>query len=408
MAINKYIGTATEAVQVDTFTPASITIGDVFTLTVNGIDGSTASIDYTAVDTSATTVSGALIIIWEAQVDSLFTGVTATGTSTVILTADTAGTAFDVASSATGVSPTFTRVATTANGGPQDWSDPTNWSEGTVPGATAGEDTFVENSSTDIIYGLDQSGAANVLDSLHVTRTYTGKIGNNGATGTIGTYLQVKTSKAFVGEFFEPGSAGGSSRIKLDFGTTACDLIVYHMAGSSDTGKQACRILANNAATEIKEIRKGSVGVASITNQISTIGDVLVSFETSVGTDASLTIGSGVTMGELKCIGGETFMKTSSTAIESRAGTLTISGAGGVGILTASGGSVKPVSSGIIAECNISAGSVDFTASAEARTVSTLTLTGGLLQYDRDVVTITNKVEPVTGAGRIQYRASRI
>jgi len=409
MAINKWLGTATTAVQVDTFTPASITIGDVFTMTVSGFDGTQSSIEYTAVDTSAATVSGALIGLWQAETtDPLFTGVTASGTATVILTANVAGTAFKVASSATGASPTFTRAATITNGGPNDWADPNNWSEGTIPGATASEDTFVEDSTIDILYGLDQSGAANTLTKLVIKKTYTGKIGWNGATGVIGDYLQVNTSKAFIGEPFDPGSAGGSSRLKFNFGTVACDIIVYFTANSSDAGKNACRIIANNAATEIKEIRKGSVGVAAITGETATVGDILISFDTAVGSDAQLTIGNGVTMGDLTCVGGDTFLKTSATTVESRAGTLTISGTGTVATLTANGGAIRPVSSGTITTCNITGGTVDFTASAEARTVTTLTLTQGLLQYEKEVVTITSKIEPADNAGRVQLRASRI
>jgi hypothetical protein len=100
MAINKMLFTATAVQQVDTFTPATIEATDVFTLTVTGFDGSSDSISYTAVDTSATTVSGALITLWNDSTASLFTGITASGTATVILTADVAGTAFKVASSA--------------------------------------------------------------------------------------------------------------------------------------------------------------------------------------------------------------------------------------------------------------------------------------------------------------------
>ena len=416
MAINKWLGTATAVAQVDTFTPATIEATDIFTLTVTGYDGTSDSISYTAVDTSADTVSDAIVTLWNAETGSLFTGITASGTSTVILTADTAGTGFKVASTTTdgggADTQTFARVATTTNAGPNSWNTATNWSLGTVPGEDAGgdgtEEVYVEDSSVEILYGLDNSGATYYLKSLHATKTYTGKIGWNGSGGLVGDYLQIKTSKAFIGEFFESGRASGSGRIKIDYGDTAADIIVYDTASSSDTNKSAYRMLANSASTNVKEIRSGSASIAAGTGETSTIGDTLISYELSVGTDATLSIGSGVTMGDLKCLGGTTFLKSSADTIETRGGTLTISGSGTVTTMNAKGGKVIPVSSGTITTCNIDGATVDFTASAEARTVTTLTLSSGLLQYDRDVVTIASKVEPVTGTGRTQYRASTI
>jgi hypothetical protein len=416
MAINKFLGTATAVSQVDTFTPATIEATDVFTLTVTGFDGSSDSISYTAVDTSATTVSDALITLWNDSTASLFTGITASGTSTVILTADVAGTAFKVASSAVdgggADTQTFTRAATTANGGPSDWSDPANWSEGTIPGATASEETHVEDSAIDILYGLDQSGAGNTLDSLHISKTYTGKIGWNGATGLVGDYLQLLASNIFIGEPFVPGNPQGSGRIKIDtspIGAAACEIIVYFMASSSDSGKQACRLITGDANTIVREIRQGSVGIAEGTGETSTLGSALISYETNIGTDASLVIGSGVTITTLNCDGGETFMKAGCTTLSSRGGTVIISGTGALGTLNVDGGFATPVSSGTITTCNIDSGTCDFTASAELRTVTTLKLTSpGVLQVDADVVTITSDISPKANAGRQQYRASKI
>ena len=410
----RWTGNAEATAQIHKYTVSNVGIGDVFTLTVTGFDGSTASIEYTAVDTSAATVSAALVGLWEAATGSLFNAITATGTVTVVLTADILGAAFKVASSATGVSPTFVRVATTANGGPNDWSDANNWSEGTVPGAVAGEDTFVEDSSVDILYGLDQSGAANTLTSLRVQRTFTGVIGWNGATGLVGDYLQVKATKAFIGEHFSPGIANGSGRIKLDFGSTQTSVAVDFMASSTDSPKPAFRMLADNALTDIIDIKQGSVGIAFDTGEASTVGDVQISFNTNRLADSTLEIGNGTTIDNLKCLGGESFLETLSTTsdvtlVTSEAGTLTISGTGAVTTLAVDGGIVKPVSSGLITTCTISSGTVDFTASSETRNVTTLTIEGpGILQYDKEIVTIANKVEPPTGAGRQQIRASKI
>ncbi len=104
------------AQQVDTFTPSNIQIGDVFTLTVVDYDSNSDFITYTAIDQLATTVSGALISLWNAEAGSLFTPITATGTDTVILTADAVTTAFTVIHN-TPIDAQFTRAATVPTGG---------------------------------------------------------------------------------------------------------------------------------------------------------------------------------------------------------------------------------------------------------------------------------------------------
>jgi hypothetical protein len=411
MAINRFLGTATAVAQVDTDTPASVGIGDVFTLTTTGFDGSSNVINYTAVDTSATTVSGALITLWNDSLDSLQTGITASGTATVILTADVAGTAFQVASSASGGSATFVPAATTANGGPNDWQDVNNWSLGTVPGEDTGdnsEDVYIEDSTVDILYGLNNTGATYYLQSLHVSRTYTGFIGHDGATGLVGAYLQVECAKLFVGELFSTGTAAGSGRIKIDTGATQpCDVIVYFTANPTDANKTAFRYLAANGSSDIKEIRVGSVGIAAQTGETATIGDVLVSFETSVGTDAKVEIGAGVTMNDLDCVGGETQLKCEANIVDCKGGTLTTSGTGDIATLNIDGGEARPASNGTITTCNLESGTADFTISAEARTVTTLNQNGGNLKYDSAFLTITNGPAP-SETGRKQLRTSNV
>jgi len=412
MAINTFLGTAPEVVQVDTCTPASVGIGDVFTLTTSGYDGTSNEIEYTAVDTSAATVSGALINLWNNSTDSLQTGITASGTATVILTADVAGTGFKVASSASGGSATFTRAATTANGGPNDWADPANWSLGTIPGDTAGEDVYLKESPVSILYGLDQSGISNVLDSLHINQSYLGTIGYDGVVGEIGDYLQIETDTLFVGENFFTTSASGSGRLKIDLGTNACDIIVYDTGSSLSNTRPSLRLLADNALTIIREIRKGSVGIAFTEGETSIIGTALQSYKTSINTDSSVTYGQGLTITSLDVIGGVAILLGSITTLTSEAGTTVIAGEGTITTLTTNGGTVTPAASGTITTCICNGGITDFTQSAEPRTVTTLKVADGATlkidQYDgvKGVVTVTNNIEPVE-AGRLLYRISK-
>lgn len=422
MAINRFLATATAVAQVDTFTPGgTIESDDIFILTVSGFDGSTEVVSAAAGGTTPTDVVTALSAAWataKAVSGSLASGMNESGTTTFILTSVTAGVAFKVVGTTTEANgdpadaQTFTRAATTANGGPSDWQDTNNWSLGTVPGEDVGgddsEDVYVEDSDVDILYGLDNTGATFFLQSLHVSRTYTGLIGHNGATGLIGDYLQVETAKQFIGELFSTTTAAGSGRIKTNTGATqACDTIVYFTANPVDSNKTAFRYLAANASSDIKEIRKGSVGIAEGTGQTSTIGDVLVSHDGSIGTDAKVEIGAGVTMTNLDCVGGETQLKCAATTVDCKGGTLVTSGTGAITTLNVEGGEAQPASNGTITTCNLESGTADFTISAEARIVTTLNHNGGTLKYDSAFVDIVNGPAP-SETGRKQLRTSDV
>lgn len=421
MAKNKWLGTAPAVAQVDTFTPGgTIEADDLFILTITGFDGTTEIISVAAGGTGVDDVTGALETAWNASTGALASTITASDETThLTLTADTAGIAFKVVGTTTEAGggaaddQTFIRTATTKNEGPNDWSSTGNWSQGTIPGATASEDTWIENSSVDILYGLDQSGAAETLTSLHFARTYTGLVGHNGAAGLIGDYLQVKASEVQIGEHFSQARANGSSRIKLDVGTVESDISVLYMASSTDSPKPACRLLMNNAATDIIEIKKGSVGVGSETDETSTLNDIRVSFDTLQNTDSELQLGEGVTFNLLVCDGGKTITRTttdlSSETVTVNAGSLVFDGSSALGTLNVSGGDVEPISTGDITALNVTGGNCDFTTSAEPRTVTTPKLDGpGVLSFDPAIVTFTNAIAPVTASGKQQYRATKL
>ena len=113
--VRKEITAATEIQQVDTFTPADVQIDNIFTLTAIGAGGP-ASVSFTATAATAANVAAGLIAAWNASSDALHTPVTASGTTTVILTADTAGVTYNVVGSTddntVGNSPTLTRTVT--------------------------------------------------------------------------------------------------------------------------------------------------------------------------------------------------------------------------------------------------------------------------------------------------------
>jgi hypothetical protein len=111
---------ATLTAQVDTFTPATIEVGDIFTLTYTDKALNTTAVSFTATATTAANVSAGIIAAWNANA-TLAAVATASGTNTVVLTSTVPGDTFSVASTTTDGGgtddQTFTRAATTAAAG---------------------------------------------------------------------------------------------------------------------------------------------------------------------------------------------------------------------------------------------------------------------------------------------------
>ena len=405
MATVRWLGEATAVAQVDTFTPANVEINDIFTLTVTGGDGRTHSVSFTATAATVANVTDGLTTAWNAETNTLCTPITAAdNTTNLTLTADTAGNGFSVASSATDGGgtddQTLTRAATTANAGPKDWSSTANWSTGAVPGNAASQDVYLDNWTGDILYGLDQSGISNTLSSLNIDKTFTGNLGANGSTGTVGDYLQIKATAVNIGQYSGTGSPAGSGRIKVDTGSTASTINVYDTASTvSDTNKAACRLLANSAST-VLNVLKGNVSLAGEPGETATVSTVNVSFRTRQTTDSTVDIGSGVTITTLNDTGGDTTLRCGLTTVNHDAGSLETSGSGAITTMNVNGGSVTPKSTGTITTLDIEGGDVDLTKSPTARTITTVKLDAtGSLKYDPGVITFTNGIDsdkPVT------------
>jgi hypothetical protein len=107
--------------QVDRFTPATVEIGDIFTLTAT--DGvASAAVSFTATAATVANVTAGLTAAWNASGNALHTPITAADvTTSMTLTADTAGVPFSVAPSTTdgggANTQTLTRTVVTANSG---------------------------------------------------------------------------------------------------------------------------------------------------------------------------------------------------------------------------------------------------------------------------------------------------
>jgi hypothetical protein len=416
MATIRWTGNAAEIAQVDTFTPAIVEIGDIFILTLTDPSGETAEISFTATAATVANVTAGLEAAWNASTNTLIAAITAAdNTTNITLTADTAGDAFSVIATTTdgggADTQTLSKASTTASAGPKHWDSVDNWDGGALPGGAASQDVYIDNFAGDILYGLDQSAIANALASLNLEASFTGRIGPNGATGKSGDYLQIKALIVNIGEHNGYGTPTASGRIKIDLGTTASTVNVYKTATPTDAsdGKPAVRLLATHASTDVN-VRRGTVGIAIEAGETSTINDIDVSYIASVTGDADVYIGSGVTMGDLSQTGGDIIAQCTIGTVNSKAGTVLITGSpaitelnadgatitldttGAITTLNANDGQVYPNNHGTIGTLNVDGAAVDFTQSSRARTVTTVKLNSGSLKYDPADMTFTNKV----------------
>jgi len=401
MATVRYIGKAAAVAQVDTFTPADVEIGDIFTLTVTGLAGTSFAVSFTATVATVANVTAGLTAAWNAATDALCTPITAAdNTTNLTLTADTAGVAFTVASTAVNGGATddqtLARAATTKNEGPSDWSSVDNWDSGAVPGNAASQDVYIENTSNDLLYGLDQSGISNILTALNIDKSFTGELGVHGATGESGTYLQIKAAKINIGEHNGPGSPVGSGLIKIDSVSTVSVIVVHDTASvASDTSKPAVLLKTNHTSTTV-EVIKGKVGVAYEPGESALLGTIYVGYKTSIETDAEVYTGAGATIAAIYKHGGKLYLASGTVTVKNWAGDFYAVGEALIsGSTYAYGGTCYLNGDGPYGTLFIlDQGVVDFTQSNQPRTVTTVNLdAGGSLRYHPDYITITNKVD---------------
>ncbi len=388
-----YTGNAFKVAQVDTFTPAEPNTDDIYYLTVTGLDGSTHRVSFTvgATETVAAVTAG-LAAAWEASENALCTPIIATdNTTTVSLTAEVAGVAFSVASSvydgSGGNPPTLGRAATTANAGPLDWSSAGNWDIDAVPGGAGSQDVYVNGAT--ILYGLDQSGIGNTLDSLHISQS---QIGSNPAATNPVIYLQIKATLLLIGEHYGPGIASQSAPINIDLGATASTVTVHN--GGANSTMPGIRLKANSASTNIR-VHKGSVGIAHEAGETATVDTVTVSYVSNRSNDADVFIGKGCTLTTFVQDGGDADIRCAFTTGTVDAGNLETNGSGAITTLNGNGGNIISNSSGTITNCNAVGANIDFTKSAAARTVTNMKVDKpGVLKMDPDSLTITNWIAP--------------
>lgn len=407
MSVRRWVGVAAAVAQVDKYTPANVAIGNTFTLTATGQDGSTVAITYTAAAATVADVTAGLSALWNLSTHPLCTGITAADVTTYLtLTADTAGVPILVASTASGGTATLTEAAVTASSGPNDYNIVANWVDenGTTAAAipTNADSVYFENTDIDCLYGLNQSGIT--LTLLEIGQTYTGLIGQADAP------LKTGCTTVNIGQYQGTSTPAGSGRINLDLVSAASTVNVYNSATTAEDSYQLPIRITNTVGGTgtALNVKRGRVGVCSYSStETAKLTTVNIGYQLSVDTDSYVVLGAGTTIGtSLTMTGGTAYLNSTCATITMDGGTLYIAGAGTTTTLTLNSGTLYSSGTGTITTLNGYGGTADFTLNNTARTVTTYAMkTPNVLRYDPSVVTFTNKVAP---SGRVQLTCAAL
>lgn len=389
MANVRWKGAAVPVAQVNTITPAGVSVGNTFTVTINS-----KSISYTAAAATAADVCNGLQALLAASTIPEFTEITWTTDGTKITgTSAAAGVPFTQTSSATGGTASLTTATATANSGPNNWDVAANWSTGAVP--VTGDTVYIEDSAVSIQYGLGQ--AAVTLAALNVAASFTGDIGlpETNTRGS-GPYLEYRAQYLAIGATavnigYGPGQ--GSSRIKLDAGAVLTTLNVSNTAQGAEQNLEAIQWKSNLAIANVVNINKGSIALAGYGGDVASVATLTVGFLTSQNTDAQVRGGPGLALTTLQQNGGQVELAAGLTTVSKTAGSLVID-AGSVTTITDDSGSTTYKGIGTIGTANVGNGAtLDFSQDMRGRTVTTCNLYAGAAVLDPfATVTFTNAV----------------
>jgi len=228
MAVIKWKGGAQAVAQVTTITFSAYTSGQTYTVVING-----KSVSYTAAASTAADVVSGLQAAIAASGGAEFSTMTASGTTTLILTGNNPGEPTTITASATG-GITATVTATTAATGPNHFNNANNWIGGALP--SAADDLVFEDSTYSVLYALEDT--TNYGD-ITIDSTFTGEIG-----------LPVQNATGY--REYRPRF------LKLGDGTSS-----YALTVGLGTGRQPTRVLIDaNAADVAAKIYNSGQGIS--------------------------------------------------------------------------------------------------------------------------------------------------
>ena len=277
-----------------------------------------------------------------------------------------------VISVATNGTAAFTITNTTAATGPNDFTNPQNWSTGTAP---ANSDTLVfDNGNTSCKYNL---GSSLTGITVSVESGYSGLIGlpfiNSDNPNT--SYSEYRPTALTLAGGTAIVNAPQCSQCNLAFGPNTASVRVLATGQRANSATPVVLITGGNSSSEL-DIHKGDVGLACYQGQTATFPTIKTGYVSQPLSDVALTIGLGATLTTVTKNGGN---------VTSRVGAVTIN-------QDVSGGTLTLTDSATVSTLNVFAGTVNLSTSG---TVATINLYGSAtLNCDGDprVKSVTNAI----------------
>ncbi len=315
------------------------------TFTLSHGDHTTANIAH---DATATTITAALEALAHLSSGDIDVSGNPSGPWTIEFTGTQAATDVgEVTANGDNLTGTSTQTISitslTTPTGPFHWDNAENWSGSSVP---ANGDTVVfEQNANPVKYGLDQ--AAITLALLDVRASYTGTIGlasenRDGNTPYI-EYHQRSLNVGATSVRIGAGEGSGSERLRLNLGSVASSVTIYHTATPAATGQYAVTLQGTHASNKLL-VYQGVVGLAPNAGESAVLSELHVGYENDPASDVELFLGNDVTLGDVAIHGGSvTRQGLSTTAINSllvTAGEVFLLGTDGVDQLDIEGGVV--------------------------------------------------------------------
>lgn len=303
-------GDATPIAQIDTVEITGFIAADVYTLTVNG-----RTINVSGIVDEETTVTAIVSEIEASDIPEFQEVLAVSAGPTISLTARTPGKPFTITSSVTAGGGTIGAVTNTVpSSGPNHWDTAENWDTGVVPGT--GDTIYIGQSSSSILYGLNQWSAPITLASLNVLDSYTGRIGvpRINTDNADGNYVDYRENALSIGATLVV--IDGSNALQMNFDlNTAQTLTTINATGAADeSGTPACLITGTHAANNIV-VNKGEVGIGFFADGAATDFPTLgINYVTIPATDVTVYVGELADIGSVTQNGGTVFLDGTTAA----------------------------------------------------------------------------------------------
>lgn len=264
-----------------------------------------------------------------------------------------------------------------------------NWKSGAAPGAA--DNIHFVDSDKPVTEGLNQDGTAYGI--VYFDASYSGIV------GTTGAYLQLNCLTCIIGDYTGTMPPVHSKQLKLDFGAHATTVIVK--ATSKDRiekNKAPVVLIANHTDTYI-HVMAGIVSLEAEPDDVGLIEEFNLGVPGAGANDAKAIIGIGSVSALVRNYSGTLDFCGTTDEVRTHGGVTTINSIDAFALVVYDG-IVYPDRHGVISSLDTYGGTVDFTRTSQARTVTSWNIYKSKMAseeykviYVPNIITITN--EPV-------------